>query len=118
MTGSVQTQFRDDLRAAGLSVATTRKIIAMLQVMLAYGISIDLLNSELADATCAECRVTLTTFHHDVEPLPNGHWLALANTKMAVALHPDYEVVSTNERTGKITMREKSSSDRVKRSTL
>jgi len=32
----------------------------------------------------------------------------LAMTKMAVALHPDLEVVSTNERTGKITMREKS----------
>jgi integrase len=31
------------LRASGLSVATTRKIIGMLQVMLAFGISIDLL---------------------------------------------------------------------------
>jgi len=32
----------------------------------------------------------------------------LALTKMAAALHPDYEIVSTNDRTGKITMREKS----------
>ncbi len=32
----------------------------------------------------------------------------LALTKMAAALHPDLEVVSTNDRTGKITMREKS----------
>jgi hypothetical protein len=32
----------------------------------------------------------------------------LAITKMAAALHPDYEVISTNDRTGKITMREKS----------
>ncbi len=32
----------------------------------------------------------------------------LAITKMAAALHPDLEVVSTNDRTGRITMREKS----------
>ncbi len=38
------------------------------------------LNSELATATCDECHVTLQTFHHDVTPLPNGHWLLLANT--------------------------------------
>jgi len=40
--GSV-TKFRDDLRAAGLSVATTRKILAMLQVMIGYAISLDLI---------------------------------------------------------------------------
>lgn len=40
--GSV-TKFRDDLRAAGLSVPTTRKILAMLQVMLGYAISLDLI---------------------------------------------------------------------------
>ncbi|WP_316162840.1 tyrosine-type recombinase/integrase [Bradyrhizobium sp. SZCCHNRI20481] len=43
LTVGVVNRFRDDLRATGLSVATTRKIIGMLQVMLAYGISIDLL---------------------------------------------------------------------------
>jgi hypothetical protein len=32
----------------------------------------------------------------------------LAITKMAVALHPDFEVLSSNDRTGKISMREKS----------
>ena len=32
----------------------------------------------------------------------------LAITKMAAAMHPDMEVISTNDRTGKITMREKS----------
>jgi integrase len=37
------TKFRDDLRATGLSVATTRKILAMLQVMLGYAISLDLI---------------------------------------------------------------------------
>jgi hypothetical protein len=63
----------NELREVNLAGATVRSI------------SIDLLNSELADATCAECRVTLTTFHHDVEPLPNGHWLALANTRMALS---------------------------------
>jgi len=45
-------------------------------------ISINDLNSELANATCAECNVTLDVFHHDVEPLPNGHILVLANTTM------------------------------------
>jgi integrase len=43
LTVGLINRFRDDLRATGLSVATTRKIIGMLQVMLAYGISIDLL---------------------------------------------------------------------------
>jgi arylsulfate sulfotransferase len=63
----------NELREVNLAGATVRSI------------SIDTLNSELADANCAECRVTLTTFHHDVEPLPNGHWLALANTRMALS---------------------------------
>jgi len=45
-------------------------------------ISIDDLNSELATATCNECNVTLQTFHHDITPLTNGHWLVLANTIM------------------------------------
>lgn len=49
LTVGMVTLFRDDLRAAGLSVATTRKIIAMLQVMLAYGISIDLLAFNAAE---------------------------------------------------------------------
>jgi arylsulfate sulfotransferase len=43
-------------------------------------ISIDDLNAELATATCQECAgLVLQTFHHDVEPLPNGHWLVLSN---------------------------------------
>lgn len=45
-------------------------------------ISIPTLNAALASATCAECNVTLQTFHHDVEPLPNGHWLLLADAIM------------------------------------
>ena len=49
LTVGMVTQFRDDLRGTGLSVATTRKIIAMLQVMLAYGISIDLLAFNAAE---------------------------------------------------------------------
>lgn len=48
-------------------------------------ISIDDLNGELANAGCAECNVTLATFHHDVTPLPNGHWLVLANTSMSLS---------------------------------
>jgi arylsulfate sulfotransferase len=45
-------------------------------------ISMDDVNSLLASATCAECKVTLQSLHHDVEPLPNGHWLLLGNTTM------------------------------------
>ncbi|MFZ0743037.1 MAG: aryl-sulfate sulfotransferase, partial [Terracidiphilus sp.] len=45
-------------------------------------ISVNDLNAELSTATCAECQVTLQTFHHDITPLPNGHWLVLANTLM------------------------------------
>ena len=43
LTVGTVTQFRDDLRAFGVSVPTTRKIIAMLQVMLAYLIGMDLM---------------------------------------------------------------------------
>jgi hypothetical protein len=43
------------------------------------------INSELSTASCAECKVTLTNFHHDVEPLPNGHMLIIANTIMALS---------------------------------
>jgi arylsulfate sulfotransferase len=43
------------------------------------------LNSELAAASCAECNVSLVDFHHDVEPLPNGHMLIVANTIMALS---------------------------------
>ncbi len=43
LTVGAVTKFRDDLRAAGLSVATARKILAMLQVMLSYAISLDLI---------------------------------------------------------------------------
>jgi arylsulfate sulfotransferase len=45
------------------------------------------LNGLLANASCAECKVTLETFHHDIEPLPNGHWLVLANTVMQMSLN-------------------------------
>jgi len=38
------------------------------------------LNAALSTATCAECsNLNLYTFHHDVTPLPNGHWLVLTN---------------------------------------
>jgi len=64
-------------------------IVEILEVNLAGDtvreISLDTLNSELANATCAECNVTLTDFHHDVTPLPNGHWLVLANTTMSLS---------------------------------
>jgi hypothetical protein len=72
-TEPIPTGTINEIREVNLAGDTVRRI------------SIDDLNSELAAANCAECRVTLTTFHHDVEPLPNGHWLALANTRMALS---------------------------------
>jgi arylsulfate sulfotransferase len=48
-------------------------------------ISIDDLNTLLPTAGCTECNVTVQTFHHDVEVLPNGHWLVLANTLMQLS---------------------------------
>jgi len=68
LTGSIPAGSIVELREVNLAGDTVREI------------SIDDLNAELAAASCAECNVTLDTFHHDVEPLPNGHWLALANT--------------------------------------
>ena len=47
--------------------------------------TLDDLNAQLANATCTECKVTLQSFHHDVEPLPNGHWLVLANATMQLS---------------------------------
>jgi hypothetical protein len=43
------------------------------------------LNAALALSNCAECRVTLATFHHDVEPLPNGHLLLLATAAVPLS---------------------------------
>ncbi|MGH9681115.1 MAG: aryl-sulfate sulfotransferase [Candidatus Acidiferrales bacterium] len=63
----------NELREVNLAGDTVREI------------SMDDLNSELAAVGCAGCNVTLDSFHHDVEPLPNGHWLALANTTMALS---------------------------------
>jgi hypothetical protein len=60
----------DEIREVNLAGHTVREI------------TIDDLNVALATAGCAECQVKLGTFHHDVEPLPNGHWLVLSNTTM------------------------------------
>ncbi len=61
-------------------------IVAIREVNLAGDtvreVTVNDLNSELATATCAECHVTLADFHHEITPLPNGHWLVLANTLM------------------------------------
>jgi arylsulfate sulfotransferase len=48
-------------------------------------ISLASLNAALSVATCAECNVTLDTLHHDIEPLPDGHWLVLGNTTVALS---------------------------------
>jgi arylsulfate sulfotransferase len=61
-------------------------------------ISINDLNTELAQAGCAECNITLDSFHHEVTPLPNGHWLVLAHVIMN--LSPTTTPALTNEGTG------------------
>lgn len=70
MAGPLPTGTINEIREVNLGGDTVREI------------SMDDLNAELANATCAECNVTLDTFHHDVTALPNGHWLVIANTTM------------------------------------
>ena len=48
-------------------------------------ISVSGLNSLLSSATCNECNVQLLSFHHEITPLPNGHWLVLGNTSMSLS---------------------------------
>ncbi len=50
------------------------------------------LNAELATAGYG---FSLLTFHHDVTPLPNGHWLVLANTSRDFTDLPGYPGVTT-----------------------
>jgi arylsulfate sulfotransferase len=61
--------------------ATANNIIAIREIDLTGGIvreiSIDDLNTELV---AAGYNLALRQFHHDVTPLPNGHWLVLSNT--------------------------------------
>ncbi|HEX8895248.1 MAG TPA: aryl-sulfate sulfotransferase, partial [Terriglobales bacterium] len=73
LNGPIPTAAVNEIREVNLGGDTVREI------------SINDLNAELATASCAECDVTLLTFHHDVEPLPNGHWLVLANTARALS---------------------------------
>jgi arylsulfate sulfotransferase len=45
-----------------------------------HEITVDDLNASLSTANCRECKgLVLQTFHHDVTPLPNGHWIVLSN---------------------------------------
>jgi arylsulfate sulfotransferase len=43
------------------------------------------LNAALLNATCAECNVNIQNFHHDILQLPNGHWMILGSTSMALS---------------------------------
>jgi arylsulfate sulfotransferase len=83
LSGPIPAGSINEMREVNLAGDTVREI------------TINDLNLELAAATCAECNVTLQTFHHDVEPLPNGHWLVLSNTLMA--LSPTSTPPLTNE---------------------
>ena len=74
---------------AGLSTIPPGTISEIREVNLAGDtvreIEVNDLNALLPAAGCAECNVTLQSFHHDVEPLPNGHWLVLASTTMQLS---------------------------------
>jgi arylsulfate sulfotransferase len=73
ITGGVPPGSISEIREVNLEGDTVREI------------TVNDLNGLLATASCAECKVTLETFHHDIEPLPNGHWLVLANTSMQLS---------------------------------
>ena len=64
--GNFLMAIQNEVREVNLAGDTVRRI------------TVDDLNAALALASCAECRVTLTMLHHDVEPLANGHWLLLS----------------------------------------
>ncbi len=55
-------------------------------------ISIDDLNNELKSAGY---NITLQQFHHDITPLPNGHWLVLSNMQKNSSSIPGYTGGST-----------------------
>jgi arylsulfate sulfotransferase len=63
----------DEIREVNLGGDTVREV------------SLTDVNAALQTAACAECNVILSTFHHDVTPLPNGHWLVLANTLVSLS---------------------------------
>ncbi len=81
-TSNVTAQTIDEIREVTLGGDSVRKV------------AINDLNSSLATATCTECHVTINSFHHDVEPLPNGHWLVVANS--LVPLSPTTTPALTN----------------------
>lgn len=66
------------------------------------------LNAALLTATCKECQdapgvpLTLQTFHHDITPLPDGHWLILASEIRT--LGPKTTPALTNEGNGTTAM--------------
>jgi arylsulfate sulfotransferase len=72
-SGTLSSDAIDEIREVNLAGDTVREI------------SVADVNDRLASATCAECHVKLDVFHHDVEPLPNGHWIVLANTRMTLS---------------------------------
>jgi arylsulfate sulfotransferase len=73
LAGPISASAIDEMREVNLAGDTVREI------------NIVDLNSDLQLAGCAECNVVIDTLHHDVEPLPNGHWLLLGNTTMALS---------------------------------
>jgi hypothetical protein len=71
-------------------------IIAIREIDLAGNIvreiSLNDLNSELQTAGY---NLTLQQFHHDITPLPNGHWLVLSNIQVDSSTLPAYTGSST-----------------------
>jgi len=69
----------------------TSAIIAIREIDLAGNIvreiSLNDLNNELK---AAGYNITLKQFHHEITPLPNGHWLVLSNTSRASSTIPGY----------------------------
>jgi arylsulfate sulfotransferase len=69
--GAIPLDTLDEIREINLAGDTVREL------------SVADLNASLATApsSCKECQgVTLLSFHHDITPLPNGHWLILSNS--------------------------------------
>ncbi len=87
--GSGSSQALGGPPAAGVNVAA-REINLAGEIV--KEISLPDLNAELTESGYG---FQLLTFHHDITPLPNGHWLVLGNTTRAFTNLPGYPGVTT-----------------------
>ncbi len=84
----------NDYLVTGAAVPTN-SVAAIREIDLAGNIIHEISTTDLTNAlTAAGYNLQLLTFHHDVTPLPNGHWLVLSNTVRPFTDLPGYPGVT------------------------